>query len=711
MSSTKTQDATVLRVPGKYTSFRMSRGARGWIISAGPSLVQPEPILSRVARDYGSPPSMRFLMSEPSRSVRVMDPSTGALLLVGTQLVPGQFVAQVRSQAQFVVLPTLQGVVIDPGSDDLQMRREIDGFDLLGGPGTPGGITFSSPADQPPGVAPPPAMSRAFSIPVDTVAGLYALLNRRVAEAGAAPSLARAPARLAVAEAMLGLSMGVEAQSVLDVAAADDPSYAGQPAFVALRGAAALLARRMDQVGSLFDLHADGSEEIEAWRSLARVAQDDVSVSDARVLAQALPLLLSYPLPLRGRILPDALEAIALGGQPDVATVALKDLDDPRLDVARGIVAERSGRIDDAAAKYDAVVARSDRLPRYKALLRGVEMRLKAGLTDSKSAADALDRSLYAWRGERQELSLRIRIADLRRRVGQWREAFAVLRDGRDVSPDDRALLDREIAATLVAFVSGGDAGRMQAADLVTLYDRERDLIQGLAWDEPLGIRFAERLASLGLQSRAEPIMAGLVSRAGDDGRRAFLGARLASLRMTMDDPSGAIAALADTVPPSNIPVDASLSSARQLLYARAESERGDKDRALSMLASLDSESADEVRADIYSSRRDWPHAVEALLALERRKGQGPMPDSDGRALVSRLAVAAALASDRATLDRLAASYGSAMADDPAGAVFRLMTERPVSATADLGRAFDEMRNAREVRDAVAAPPRPEAAP
>lgn len=711
LSVSRTQDATVLRVPGGDRAFRMSRGARGWVVSAGGPLVAPESIPIRIVRDGAAPPSMRFVASEPSRVVRVMDPATGALLLVGTQTVPGQLVPRRRAWPQFVVMPTLQGIAVDPGSDDLQMRPVADGFDLAGGLGTPGGINSSAASLPPPGIAPPPAMSRVFAFPVDTVQGLRAALVRRVSDAGAAPSLSRSAPRQAVAGSMLALGMGAEAQGVLEAAAADDPPFAARPPFLALRGAAALLAGRLDEAGPLFDPAVDGSEEAEVWRSLARVARDEVSPEDARTLARGLPIVLSYPAPLRGRLLPGAMEAMVAGGQAAAAAAALKSLSDPGLGLARAMAAEAVGDLGRAAAEYDAVAAGSDRLARYKALLRRTEMQLKAGALDPKSAADALDRALYAWRGERQEAALRMRVADLRRRAGEWREALAVLRDGRDALPDDRASLDREISATFVALVSGGGAGRMDPADLVALYDRDRELVQGIAWDEALGIRFVERLAALGLQGRAEPVMAGLVARAADDGRRAFLGLRLASLRMTADDPSGVIAALADTAPPPGMPVDPALSAARQLLYARAESERGGKDRALSMLGALDSEEADQVRADIHAARADWPRAVEALASIERRRALGPSLDPEGRALVSRLAVAATLAGDRATLDRLAASYGPAMAAVPSGAVFRLMTGRPVTATADLPRAFDEMRTAREVQSALVPPPPPTRSP
>ncbi len=698
MSSSRMQDATMVRVPGASSDFRISRGDRGWIVTSAPALVPVVGIASQLVEISPKIFSMHFSMAEPSRVVSIMDPETGGTLLVGTQRSVGQAWLGDRLQAQFILIPTLQGLVVSPNSDDIRLRREADGFGLSAGPAAGGTIVSGMQARLPGGVISAP-MSRLFEIPVDTVQGLYANINEKVVAAGEAPALTRSKPRIRVAEAFVALGLGVEAQSVLDVVAAADPSFVERPETMGLRAVAALLAHRLDQASAMLDPRLNGTQEIDLWRALLQVARDEVSAGDARSLALCLPLLLTYSQPLRDRFLPEALEAMAIGGQAAAADSVLKGLpEDHRLDLARGIALEMTEHAPEALKAYDEVAGRSDRLPRYKALVRAIELRLKGGQIDVKSAADALERSLYSWRGARQELSLRIRIADLRRQAGQWQQAVAMLRDGSAAFPEDHVQIDREIAATFTALLTGDGAERMVPADLVALYDQNQDLVQGVAWDEHIGTKFVEQLIALGLQGRAEPIMAGLVARASNDGHRVLLGTRLASLRMTANDPAGAIAALADTVPPPGLPVDPPLAEARQLLYARAESERGNKDLALSMLAFLPTVAADEVRADIYASRQDWPHVVEVLTSLERQRGLTPEPNVDQQALVLRIAIAATLSSDAATLRRLTVLYGAAMAKGVSAGLFQLMTSAPVRGTEDLPRAFREIQTARQVQ-------------
>ena len=62
--------------------------------------------------------------------VNVADPDTGATLLVGTQRRPGQAVTHARLATEFIVRPTVQGVVIEPLSDAVVLRPTPAGFSL-----------------------------------------------------------------------------------------------------------------------------------------------------------------------------------------------------------------------------------------------------------------------------------------------------------------------------------------------------------------------------------------------------------------------------------------------------------------------------------------------------------------------------------------------------------------------------------------------------
>jgi hypothetical protein len=429
---------------------------------------------------------------------------------------------------------------------------------------------------------------------------------------------------------------------------------------------------------------------------------------------------MAYPRMLRDRLLPTALETMALNGQAEAAHAALKALpDNHELDLMRAMTLEMAQQPDAALKQYDQVAARSDRLPRYKALVRAVELRMKGGTLDAKAGADALDRALFGWRGAREELLLRIKIATLRRQAGQWREALTVLRDGRMVFPEDRPQIDTELAGVFNALFTGDTAQRIAPSDFVALYDQNLDLMQGMGWTEPVATKLIDHLVGLGLQGRAEPVLARLLTQTTEPGRRAALGARLATLRMTLDDPAGAIAALSETAPPAGGSAalsqtappgggDPVLMTMRQLMYARAESARGNKDAAIAMLNQLDSEAAETARAEIHTARKDWPRAIVALIALERRQiATADTLTPPQQALVMRIAEAATLGSDAETLSRVTATYGAAMAKGNSAALFRLIGSAPIRATKDLPRAFEEIQLARQLRASLAPPPRP----
>jgi hypothetical protein len=706
LTSRRTQDATVIRIPMAPADLRFRHAARGWQVTAGPAVDRGVSILPRLIQGGSDASRVRLVVTEPSRVVTVLNPQTGGRLLVGTVGAAGQAVASAWPQPQFSLLPTLQGVVVAPISDDIRLRREPDGFTLATSQQADGVTegTWQKAPNAP--VAAP--VSRLFDIPNGTTKELADTLNERIRIAGQAHALARSGPRLRVAEAMLALGMDVEAQSVIDVAAAADPALMDQPHAIGLRAVAAALAGRIEDAKPLGDSRLTGSTEIEFWRAFLQVTRDDASARDALCLSEALPLLLRYPDALRGRLLPGTLEAMVLNGQAEAAGIVLKTLpDDRNLDLARGMAFELDNKPAEALKAYDQVAARGDRLPRYKALVRATELRIKDGEFDARAGADALDRALLGWRGAKQELGLRLRIAELRGQADQWRAALTVLRDGREIFPEERAQLDQKMPSIFIALLNDDAARHLSPADFVTLYDQNLDLVREISWSEKSGTDLVERLVGLNLQGRAEPIMGQLVARSTDPVRRTVLGARLASLRITMDDPAGAIAALASTVPLANAAADPATMQVRQLLYARAEAQRGNRDAALAMLGGIDAADADEVRSEIYAARKDWVGVVAALTALEHKQILTDNLTEPQQAIVMRLAVAATLSADPATLARVAESYGTVMAKSTSASLFRLMTSAPARGTGDLPRAFEEIQLAKQLEGRIGMAVRP----
>ena len=64
--------------------------------------------------------------------ISLVDPDTGATLLVGTQRRNGQGVPVLRKSAEFTLLPTWQGVAVEPNADTIALRPTPQGFMVAG---------------------------------------------------------------------------------------------------------------------------------------------------------------------------------------------------------------------------------------------------------------------------------------------------------------------------------------------------------------------------------------------------------------------------------------------------------------------------------------------------------------------------------------------------------------------------------------------------
>ena len=706
ITSLTTQDATVLRLPMASNRVRLAHGPRGWLVTAAAPQDAIAGIVPQLVEEAPDRIGLLLPMAAPSRVVSLIDPETGTPLLVGTQTVSGQAVTTNRVMVQFTLHPTLQGVVVATKSDDIRLRRDAGGFSLGAGPHA-GNTLLSAEERSSVDAQLRTPMSRLFDIPAGNVPTLSRRLEQQTRAAADAPALARSAQRIALSETLIALGMGVEAQAVLDVAMAEDPALRDLPRSIGLRAAAALLASRTPEAAALADPRLGGTAEVGLWRALLKSAQRNATEQDAHELAGNIPLLLSYPPTLRERLLPPTLETLALNGELVAAQAALESIgNEPPLELTRAIVLEAAGQTDAALKLYDRIAGQPDRLPRYRAMVRAVELRLRSGQVDAGKAANALDQALFGWRGAQQELELRIRIATLRRQLGQWHEALAVLRDELAAFPEDHQALDHEMVATVEALFTGDAASRLAPAEFVALYDANADALRSITWTEQNGIALVDRLIALGLLGRAEPLLVQVLAHTQDAGRRAIVGARLAKLRLDTGNPGSAIQALSETVPAAGVATEPAVMAARQMLYAQAEEARGNRETALRMLESIDSAEADDARADIQGRRSDWPGAVAALTSLERREiGAGGEPvvtlTPDQQALVMRLTVAATLAADGATVARMTASYGSAIESSASGPMFRLMTSAPIRGTADLPRAYEEIKLAQQVRSQI----------
>ena len=703
--------ATTLRMTlPPATTLGLAPGPAGWVLTvlAADRAPSPQPLGSEVVDGR-----VRLPAASPGGVVSVPDPDTGGALLVGTQRDPGQGIVLARRTPAFMLLATLQGVVVESVSDALSLHAttaavgrgfviEVEGGRGLSLDPLDAGALAATAAAH---------LTRRWDFPNLPVEALLRRLQSATEAAAAAPPQARAGRRLAAVQAQLALGFGAEAHALATLAATEDARAAATPDAAALDAVAALLAGRLAEADAIEDSRVLGTDEVALWRAARQAMRnqdghDEPAPEAAAVFAATLPLVLAYPQGLRARLLPLAAETMAQGGERAAARRLLDARKaDASLDYARALLDEAEDHAAPALEMLDRLARSPDRKLRVRAGVRAAELRLRTDGLTTAQAADALDRLIYAWRGDGRELALRLRVAALRVTSGNWRAALALLRETNgDLSqawPDQRAAIRAQMTETFAEAMAQDGRAAQPPLELVSLLEENPDLLPEGEPGRALAARLADRLAALDLPARAMPVLEKLVAATPAGAARAELGGRLAALRLGGGDTHGALLALSASTAADLLPA---LTERRTIIFARATAAAGALPAAVASLEALDGPAADETRADLLETAKDWPGAAIALSSLAARTVPvaGPLDDAPARLLL-RLASAAAQAGDEPLLARLRHHDSARMPPGKLADMFALLTASPVQGVADLPRAAREAVVARALSDAPGA--------
>jgi hypothetical protein len=672
--------ATVLRIPAAAVAEpRLARNAAAWVLEYG-----PEPPVLRSIRpelDPGPPARLILRAGRPANAVAILDPESGGTLLVGTVREAGEATPIGRRAPTFEILPTRLSAAILPRADSVTLRALPAGF--AASPGLGAALALGP---EPSGDAEAAGMSRLFDLPAESLPGLLQRERNATAEVASAQPLARGAPRMRHAEALLALGLGAEAQAVMTTAMREDPQLAEQPRAKAPQGAAALLAGRVAEADGLLAPRLADTDETALWRGLLAAARGQ---GGAAGIAAGLPLLRTWPEPLRERLMPVAAEALAGGGEPAAARRLIAGREnDPAFGLARARLLEATGETAAALDAYEALARGRDRRARAIAMRRAVELRLASGAKDAAGAAVAMESVLAAWRGDALESEARLRLAELRREAGDARAAFDMLRETEALFPDLAATLRaRQAEALLAALVE------VPPIAAVALFDTHAALLPpGEATKRALGT-LADRLAALDLVARARSVLAGALSKAGSAEARARLGLKLAVLAAGAGDPAGARKALADTDAPD---LTEALRRDRALADARALARLGAVEPAVARYRDAGPDAAPEL-AEFLAARGAWAGAAEVLRThlLASLPAAPTTLSEEQRRLVARAAALMALAGDESGLAALRGAEAGRMEGGALADTFALLTAARIGGAADLPRLRQELDAAR----------------
>ncbi|HTH16131.1 MAG TPA: tetratricopeptide repeat protein, partial [Magnetospirillum sp.] len=131
-------------------------------------------------------------------------------------------------------------------------------------------------------------------------------------------------------------------------------------------------------------------------------------------------------------------------------------------------------------------------------------------------------------------------------------------------------------------------------------------------------------------------------------------------------------------------------------LRVRSLAEMGRAAEALALIINDQSDTAKQLRAEIYWDLKKWPEAAAALEAtIEKPEGNSPLAAGTPRRLVD-LATAMTLARDERGLARLRRTFGPRMEKTEFKDVFTLLTSEPERGIIDYRHVSDKIKQVQD---------------
>jgi hypothetical protein len=617
--------------------------------------------------------------------IKLTDPIVGDDLVI-VPLAQSQAFNVGRRIPHLAIIPAAQGLVIKPLADKVLVRAVSDGVEIT----AEGGLLLSRASDtgsMQQSAARTKTVAAGKSIfdfsswagkPGETFTQTRQRLQQTIVDV---PEAERNRARIELARFYFAKGFGEEAISLLEFLAKRVPDLRFHKDFMALLGAAKILAYRSED--GLRDLATPGLEdqpEAGLWQAVGLAQTREWKQAEERFSTKE-NILAGYPEPFYSRFFVLAIESAIAANQIHEAADWLNFVSNsphlesinPALAFLRGTLEAQAGHADEARKAWKEARNSNDRLYKVRAELALIDLDVSSGSLTPAQAADRLEALRFGWRGDDLE-------AEILHRLGQFYIQAKNIKAGINVMSRIATLFPtssltpfvrNEMAAAFRDVFLGSQA-KLSPLDALTLYRQYRDMLPSGKERDTIMIHLAERLVSVDLLDQAASLLEDLARNhlEGQEKYRAIL--RLSAIRLLDHKPTEALAALEIF---GNTPLEAGLQNERVLLQARALSELHKDADASSLLKDNASPDAILLRVDIAMRSQKWGEAAQTLLSLVGS------PPAAGKALspdqanwLVHAAIAYALADDQLNLDKLAIDYGPGMSKHVQYGTFQMLT-------------------------------------
>ena len=649
-------------------------GGSLWTVTLG-GPPQPASTGVSVSRDRESEaPALAAAVSGATRAIWIDDTASGDRFVAVTALGPAKGLDSRRRFADLELLPTIQGLAVEPRTPDVTIAVEGDLVRLKRPQGlalsSPSAITDSLAVADGPQAAPLPSMvdfAGWSRLGPEGFFKRYDALRNAAAEESysddpANPAKpAQVNARMALARFLVGSDLEFEGIGVLNLLGTTHPQMLSDPEFRGLRGAAKVMAGRYDEASlDLASPTLSGDPSAALWRGY--IAAKGGRWADARKAFAA-----GYS--VLGQIAPDwkarfsradAEAAINLADYRTAntqltlaAAAGASDDENMATSLMKARLFEAQGDVDHALDIYD-VVANSPRGElSASATLRATKLRLAQAKITPVQAADTFDGLRFRWRGDAIEIETIRALGQLDVGLGRYREALEALRSAslRDSDLPEAVGLQNDISTLFHSLFIDGKADGLPPIEALALFTDFKDKTPVGAEGDDMVLRISRRLVDVDLLSEAEVNLDWQAFQRQDGVARAQVATRLAEVYLMDRKPEQALDAInksRTTVLPN------ALNSERRLVTARALMNLTRYDDAQEMILQEKTPDADDLRAEIAWGQHDWTKAgagYEKRLG-DRWKNAAPL-SADEETRLLRAAISFSLGDDGVSLARL----------------------------------------------------------
>ncbi len=660
---------------------------RSWVLSIGDVLLNAtEPIDLKRSRDQDGHFEMTAALGKPYKVHSFRDPVVGDLLDVVTSFPPARGSVRDLSYVDFDALRSIQGLVLRPDNDALQVAIADDHALIT----SPDGLILSD-QDGPRALDSGNASEFRDSfvdfaaLQENNPAAFVKKTEDLSADAAAKEGQAQEVARLTLAQYYVGNQFAQEAIGVLKVMNADLKNDELRKKMRLTTAIADVLAARPGDALDILNGPAF-ADEVDAvlWRTIART--DNYDFVGARTDALASESIAdSYPQWVQQRYLFAGIRAAVETNDIPMAqrfmthvNFAQLSPDDVTLyQLFQGRIAEASGQSQEALDTYGQVIAADVRPTRAEAVYRTLLVLRATNKIDLAKATQTLAAEAMLWRGNPLEVDMDKLLAELYFAHKDYRLGFETAKDAAEHSPESKPINDltAETEAQFGDLFLNGAADQLGDLDALSLYYDFRQLTPPGARGDEMIRNLARRLVKVDLLGQAADLLQYQIDNRLTGAAQAQVAADLALIRIADRNPEGALRALNQTRMSGLSPT---LDRQRRILEARALIDADRQDLALDLLARVEGRDADLLRVDGYWKAKNYSAASDMIETIYSADATEPLNQA-ARMNIVKAAVGLVLADDTLGLNRLRTKFSDRMAQSPEWPMFDYITSPSVA--------------------------------